>query len=356
MKRVPLLVELSVAVVIIISLFPLVPYRVSAAGENVSLTTSPVSEVLNSKPGSVITTTLHVQNNSSLPLPMSIKLYTFGAEGTSGRPSLTPATSADVFLNWAHFSPSSFVAQPDVAEAVLMTIDIPKTASLGYNYGIAFEPVISAANSGVTVNGSNVILILLDTSSGNEVRSVQVANFTATKKLYEYLPVTFNVNVHNNGNIFLPASGDIFVSKTANFAPGSIIDTIAVNSAQGNILPNTNRIFQEQWTNGFPVFLQKQIDGHDITKNNKPVYQLNWNFSRVDKLRFGKYYAKLVLSYSNGERQVPVTAVLSFWVIPWKLLLLILLVLLIFIGLIIVVVLLIHRMRKLQRGSYRRHG
>ncbi|MGA3129144.1 MAG: hypothetical protein ABSD13_20830, partial [Candidatus Korobacteraceae bacterium] len=70
--------ELSVAVVIIISLFPLVPYRVSAAGENVSLTTSPVSEVLNSKPGSVITTTLHVQNNSSLPLPMSIKLYTFG--------------------------------------------------------------------------------------------------------------------------------------------------------------------------------------------------------------------------------------------------------------------------------------
>jgi hypothetical protein len=237
-----------------------------------------------------------------------------------------------------------------------MTIDIPKTASLGYNYGVAFEPVITSANKGVSLNGSNVILILLDTASGNEVHSIQVTSFTASKKLYEYLPVTFYVNIHNNGNVFLSAGGDIFVSKTANFLPGSIIGTIAVNTAQGNILPDTNRVFQEQWTNGFPVFQPKQIDGHEISKNNKIVYQLNWNFSQVDKLRFGKYYAKLIMSYSNGERQVPVTAVLSFWVMPWKLMLIALFLLLLIIGMVIVVFLLIHRVRRLQRGTSRRRG
>jgi hypothetical protein len=355
-KAFPLLVELCLAAVVLVASALVLPSRVMAAGIGVSLTTSPVSEVLVSGPGTTATTTLHVQNNNTLPVPMTIKLYTFGAAGTTGRPALQDATPADTFLSWAHFSPSSFIAQPDIPVAVTMTIDIPKTAALGYNYGIAFVPTISASNSGVTVNGSNLILILLDTSSGNEVRSVQVASFTVTKKLYEYLPVTFNVNIHNNGNIFLPASGDIFISKSANIAPGTIIDTIAVNNSQGNILPGTNRVFQEQWSDGFPVFLPKEIDGHAITKHNQAVYQLNWNFSRVDKLRFGKYYAKLVLSYSNGERPVPVMAVLSFWVVPWKLLLLLLLFILLFIGLIIFVILLVHRMRKLQKGSYRRHG
>ena len=357
MKKVSkLLVELSVALVVSITLFTVLPSKTMAASIGLSITTSPVNEVLSSKPGTEVSTTLHVQNNNALPLPMTIKLYTFSADGNSGRPLLIPATPADIFLNWAHFTPSSFVAQPDVPVAVTMTIDIPKTASLGYNYGVAFEPVITSANKGVSLNGSNVILILLDTASGNEVHSIQVTSFTASKKLYEYLPVTFYVNIHNNGNVFLSAGGDIFVSKTANFLPGSIIGTIAVNTAQGNILPDTNRVFQEQWTNGFPVFQPKQIDGHEISKNNKIVYQLNWNFSQVDKLRFGKYYAKLIMSYSNGERQVPVTAVLSFWVMPWKLMLIALFLLLLIIGMVIVVFLLIHRVRRLQRGTSRRRG
>jgi hypothetical protein len=355
-KASKLLVELSIAVVALAAWQLIVPSKAIAAGTGLSITTSPVNEVLTSKPGTEVSTTLHVQNNNSLPLPMTIKMYTFGADGTSGRPLLTQATPADTFLNWAHFTPSTFVAQPDVPVAVTMTIDIPKTASLGYNYGVAFEPILSAADKGVSLNGSNVILVLLDTASSNEVRSVQVASFTASKKLYEYLPVTFDVNIHNNGNVFLSAGGDIFISKTANFLPGSIIDHIDVNTAQGNILPGTNRVFQEQWTDGFPVFQPKQIDGHDISKNNSIVYQLNWNFSQVDKLRFGKYYAKLELSYNNGKIPVPVTAVLSFWVLPWKLLLLALFVLLLIIGMIIVVFILIHRMRRLQRGSSRRRG
>ena len=317
MKRVPLfLVELSIAVIVLVTPLLMFYHVVSAAG--VSLTTSPVSEVISSKPGTVVTTT---------------------------------------YFDWAHFSPDAFIAQPDVPVSVTMTIDIPKTAALGYNYGVAFEPIVSAAlkGPGAVLNGSNVVLILLDTTSANEVHSAQIASFTASKKVYEYLPVTFLINVHNNGNIFLAPGGDIYVSKSANFSPGSIIDTINVNTAQGNVLPNSNRVFQAQWTDGFPVFQPKLVDGHKITKKNQTVEQLNWNFSKVDKLRFGKYYAKLIVSYNNGERQVPITAVLSFWIIPWKLLLLVLLLVLVFIGLIIFVVYLVHRLRKLQRGSSRRH-
>jgi hypothetical protein len=39
------------------------------------------------------------------------------------------------------------------------------------------------------------------------------------------------------------------------------------------------------------------------------------------KLRFGKYQAKLLLIYDDGHRDVPLEGTVSFWVVPWRLLL-----------------------------------
>lgn len=358
MRLLPLLAKLTIIEASLILVAVIWSAPALAAGQSISITTSPVNEVVSSKPGTTATAILHVQNNNPEPVPMTVKLFTFGAAGTSGKPALQKASPADTFLSWAHFSPATFIAQPGVPVTVTMTITIPRTATLGYNYGVAFEPVEPASLNGLgtAIKGSNVILILLDTTSANETHSIQVTDLNTTKKLYEYLPVAFNVTIHNNGNVFLAPGGDIFISKDRNFAPGKIIDTIPVNSAQGNVLPDTNRIFQAEWTNGFPVYVIKKINGTEVVKNNKAVYQLVWNFSQANKLRFGRYYAKLIMSYNNGERQVPVTAILSFWVIPWKLLALFLLILLFFAGLIIAVVYLIRRLRKLQRGAAKDHA
>jgi len=46
----------------------------------------------------------------------------------------------------------------------------------------------------------------------------------------------------------------------------------------------------------FPVFAPRQAGGQPLTdKNGKPIEQLNWNFAQANRLRFGKYYAKMVL-------------------------------------------------------------
>jgi hypothetical protein len=36
-------------------------------------------------------------------------------------------------------------------------------------------------------------------------------------------------------------------------------------------------------------------------------------------LRFGHYTAHLVMVYDDGNRDVPLEAYVSFWVIPWRL-------------------------------------
>ena len=203
-----------------------------------------------------------------------------------------------------------------------MTINIPKTASLGYYYAVLFKPSISVGN-GVNrnvINGYNAILVLLNAVTPNEHPKLQLASFSSDRKFFQYLPITFSVNVHNSGNIYLPPSGDIYISKTSSFS--KVIDTISINPSIGNVLPSTNRIFSVKWTNGDPVFVDKELDGQPVTtKQGQPVEQLKWNFSQLHKLRFGEYYARLVMVYNNGQQDIPVTSVLSFWVIPWELIL-----------------------------------
>ncbi|MGB3073255.1 MAG: hypothetical protein WBB68_03290, partial [Candidatus Moraniibacteriota bacterium] len=36
-------------------------------------------------------------------------------------------------------------------------------------------------------------------------------------------------------------------------------------------------------------------------------------------LRFGKYTAKMLLVYDDGTRDIPIEGVVSFWVMPWRL-------------------------------------
>ncbi|HZL08245.1 MAG TPA: hypothetical protein VFC50_03565, partial [Candidatus Dormibacteraeota bacterium] len=61
------------------------------------------------------------------------------------------------------------------------------------------------------------------------------------------------------------------------------------------------------------------------------VTSLQWDFSRASKLKFGHYTAHLTMAYDNGQRDVPLEAEVSFWVVPWRILAAILVVV-IFVG------------------------
>jgi hypothetical protein len=204
---------------------------------------------------------------------------------------------------------------------VTMTISMPKYASLGYYYAVVFKPEVSTVSTkdNSVIKAGNAILVLLDAQTANANPQLQLSSFTATKKLFEYLPVNFSVNIKNTGNIYLPPTGDIFISKSSSFKSNSA--TIPLNEAGGNVLPDSSREFGLSWDSGFPVLKPKTINGQKIVdKKGQPVQQLQWNFANANNLRFGKYYAKLVMAYNNGSREIPVEATLSFWVIPWKIL------------------------------------
>jgi len=283
-----------------------------------TFTTSPVSVDLSTSPGSTTSTVLQIQNNSSQPINENVKLEEFRASGDSGQAQLFQPPAGDTSTSWVHFSKTAFVAQPGVWTSITMTIQVPKTAAFGYYYAVLFAPSTTVAGkNNESFKGDNAVLVLLNATAPNENNTLSVKSFTASKSSYQYLPASFSVTIHNSGNVFTVPRGDIFISRTPN---GPVINSIDLNSGGGNILPQTDRTFVVQWTNGFPVYQPKLVNGQSLLyKNGKPVEQLKWDFTKVPEFRYGKYYARLVLVYNNGSGDEAVKGLLSFWVVPWSL-------------------------------------
>jgi len=291
-----------------------------AHAANFNLTTSPLPILLSTKPGTSVTTDLRVQNSSSDPATIKVELKKFRANGVTGSPEILPRASGDSYFDWVHFSQTSFYAQPGQWTTIKMTVDVPTTAAFGYYYAVIFSQnttgtAPTASKPGSKVNAGTAILVLLNARAPGEKEQLSVTKFSATHKLYEYLPATFNVMVRNTGNIYTAPSGTIFIKKGS-----STVAQLDINPGNGNILPGTSRQFSASWSDGFPVFKPKLVDGQVTTdKKGNQVMSLSWDFSHANHLRFGHYTAHLVAVYNNGTSDVPIQGDVSFWVVPWKL-------------------------------------
>jgi hypothetical protein len=290
-----------------------------AVDNSFNLTTSPLPINLAGPPGSTLTADIRVKNGGTATEKLKVTLMKFSAYGEAGKPAIADRGPGDSYFDWVSFSPQTFDAQPNVWQTVKMTIKLPKTAAFGYYYAAAFSlgsPPPQASGKQNIVLGSTAVLVLVDAQAPGEQRAASVTSFTADHRFYEFLPATFTVKLHNSGNIHLIPTGNIFISKG-----GKAVATLGVNTALGNILPGTNRIFTSNWNDGFPRYVTKQANGNVVLdKNGKPVTSLQWDFSRASKLKFGHYKAHLTMAYDNGQRDVPMEAEVSFWVVPWRVL------------------------------------
>ena len=309
----------------------IVSTRVLAQSAGINLTTSPLPINLSVNPGSTISTDLRIQNSSNQPQKIKVSLMKFAAYGESGKPALQDRAPGDEYFDWVSFSPSTFTAPPNQWQTVKMTISTPKDAAFGYYYAVVFSPANQKPKGeGNKFLGSTAILVLLDVKSPNAKRSAKVVDFSVSRKSYEFLPATFNIRVHNDGNVHLLPTGTIYIKRGS-----KQIAAIPFNSQHGNILPNSYRIYTSSWSDGFPVYQTKEENGRVVLdKNGQPLTELKWDFSKLPKLKFGRYTANLLAVYDNGSRDVPMEASVSFWVIPWRIIAFVLVVgILVFIGL-----------------------
>lgn len=314
--------------------FMLAPFagiaHAATAPRPLNLITSPLPINLSAKPGTTVTTDIRVKQGGTETERLNISLMKFAAFGAAGKPRLEDRGPNDDYFDWVKFSPSIITAPPNVWQTVKMTINLPKSAQFGYYYAVVFTRAgdDTRPDKGAAISGGTAVLVLLDALVPNAKRKIDLVSFGVQHRLFEYLPVHFNTAFHNSGNVHQQPKGDIFIKRG-----GKLIGTVPLNGEGGNILPQSNRIFQNDWLNGFPVFEPKLQDGKVVQKNGEPVRVLKWDFAKLSDLRIGRYTAILEAVYDDGTRDQPIEASVNFWVIPWKVLsVLFLLLVLIFAG------------------------
>jgi hypothetical protein len=285
------------------------------------LVTSPLPISLVTEPGTPISTDLKVKNGGTGEERLQVTLMKFKAYEASGKPQLLEREAGDDFLDWVHFSESTFTLAPNEWKTITATFNVPETASFGYYYAFVF----SRSGEGTMLKeretaivGGTAVLVLLEARVPNALRQVEVAEFSLDKKFYEFLPATFSVVLKNSGNVHVAPRGNIFIDQ------GTTHDVaiLEINHEKGSLLPQSNRAFETTWEDGFPLYVDKIEDGKTVRdEDGNIVKTLKWDWNNASKLRFGKYTAKMLLIYDDGQRDIPIEGEVSFWVVPWRIIL-----------------------------------
>jgi hypothetical protein len=308
---------LSIVLALPILLSPLAVFAQTTPNDGINLQISPLPIELNTKPGTSISTDLRVRNAGTQPEKLQVRLLKVTADN-NGLVHLTQPGSTDDWAKWVSFSKTVFGAPPGEWQTIKMNVDVPKSAAFGYYFAVEYLRANeeSPQPGQAVARGAVATFILLNADAPGAKREAQITSFTADRKSYEFLPASFTVKVRSSGNVHVVPHGNVFITHGK-----KQVGSIEVNSGGGNVLPDSSRFFSAAWNDGFPVYQSKtNAEGQPIVdKQGQAVKSLHWDFSHTNHLRFGHYTAHIVMIYDNGQRDVPMEASVSFWVIPWRL-------------------------------------
>ncbi|MEJ0073275.1 MAG: hypothetical protein WDN27_04325 [Candidatus Saccharibacteria bacterium] len=276
-----------------------------------NLQVSPSPLVTTIKPGQKSVSQLKIHNAGTGTEELQIAARSFTFNSDTGKVSLSDNTPPPI-ASWITFSATKFTVPSDQTYTEDITLNVPADAGFSYSFALVINRQNNPKPAGGTreINGSIAVFSLINVDRPGATSDLKVVSFTSDKRLYEYLPATLSVRFSNVGNTIVQPSGNIFIQRSA--SSKTPLATLTVNKTQGYILPGTQRTVTAGWNDGFATYQAvAQPDG--TTKNHLAI-----NWSDLSHFRFGRYTAKLVAVYSDGQHDVPIEGTVTFWVIPWR--------------------------------------
>lgn len=253
---------------------------------------SPTLYELNAEKGKTYELNLNVMNVTLGNLVYSTSVDDFGSSDETGSPQImvdSQLPESSSIRSWLPTIPS-FLLKPRESKKISVQITIPDNAEPGGHYGVlrfsGAAPELDNTGVGLSASAGALILIRVD-GEISEFASLESFNAIKNNKqssFFENGPIDFAVRVNNQGNVHVKPSGDIQITDMF----GGLVENISINNVEprSNVLPDSIRRF-------------------DVKLNKE------W--------MFGVYTANLSLAY--GTKGQAITKTISFWVIPWKIIL-----------------------------------
>lgn len=277
-----------------------------------ALTLSPVRIELSGDPGSVLYSKVKILNENEEKIKVYKTTEGFEGEGETGVPKLNGST--DGLPSWINTQDYVEIESGKVEE-IPVAVVIPKDVEPGGYYGaLCWGDNAPSVNENVSI-GARICSIILVNVLGNVKEGGGVLEYSLfeNKNFYTALPVSFVYRLQNTGNGLIKPEGEILIR---NFLRMKVVGLNA-NPVDGNVLPRGGiRKYQVVWSKDSTDYLNvNNIKGFW----NHLAYQWK-NFA------FGYFTADLSINF-GVEKEIKEIKRVSFWVVPWQLILVVLLLL-----------------------------
>lgn len=286
---------------------------------NFDVTVSPTFVESSAKPGSTINQTVRLRNNTNSQIQVVPEVKIMGGDEAG---ELTIKETKEAHLTWLTVKADPITLRPNEWSTVPFLITIPDNASYGYYWALSFTANNASKDqlTGTTLNASIVVPVLLTVNKPGAITEGKFLDFKTDSATYEYPPIEFLTQFQNTGNVHIRPRGNIFIKDFF----GRTVATLNVNENQGSILPALKRTFTTTWKDGFVTYEPKLNDGEAVIgKDGKPEREMKIHFQKLLDLRIGKYTATSLLLVSGQDRDYTYEKSISFFVFPWKIVLVI---------------------------------
>jgi len=276
-----------------------------------ALTVSPPVKELAGNPGETVQYIVKLYNETKDAVTVKATATNFTAkENGAGEPDFadlgTERESSYDLASWMSLPQGAIAVNPLDWQTVIINIEIPKDAEPGGHYAAAFftpSKTEEAGKDGVSVDYKTGSLVLLtvtgEAKQGGSVKSFSLKN---NKWFHEYVPVNMQLRVENTGNVHFKPGGAIEIKNILNKKSAELA---VINSEEGgNVLPNSTRKYDIVWG----------------AQEEKNMPQNFWQKVQYEFKNFhcGKYTAVAAIVLPQGQA-TPMSV--TFWIIPWQLLL-----------------------------------
>ncbi len=250
-----------------------------------TLVVSPPTFDLTANPGDTENESIKVENVSSKPISVATKVEDFVAVGTQGAVNLTTQSNHYSLTSWVDVTPSSVTIPAKSSTIFNVVINIPSNAEPGGKFGsIVFTTGSQKTSASTIAVAQQVGSLILLRIAGKADENATITSFTANTSVKgQQSTIEFSALIKDLGNVQVKPVGYISVNNMFNHK----LITIPFDSKY--VIPGASRQFPEYWHHGF---------------------------------LFGKYYANITLLYGTTNKIMSDSV--SFWVIPWKLIIIVL--------------------------------
>lgn len=244
---------ISITVLGLVALYTALPHSAHSNVNDIGITIAPITDEFAINPGEVVTRSMFVLNPSIREVTLYPIAIDFNTDNEDGQPVFFFSKEDDgigyTMSRWISFEKNFIEVDPGEQKEFIVTFSAPSNAEPGGRYGAV---LLSTEQPEILEDGSPNIgivglvgTLILATVPGDIKEHLEIEKFDMPRFVFGS-PIEIAMRFRNDGNVHQKPTGNLVIRNWS----GNQVDIIPINTSNGNVLPESKRVFGAIWSFG----------------------------------------------------------------------------------------------------------